>query len=221
MVEDDKKIANAVKKGLEQESYAVDVEYDGESGLGSAMVTDYDLIILDRMLPGATDGLDICKAIREEGKKTPVLILTAKDKIEDRVYGLNTGADDYLVKPFAFDELLARVRALLRRPQKIDGNVLEFEDLTLDTIQKKAERAGKEITLTVKEYSLLEYLLKNQGRILNKENIIEHVWDFDADVLPNTVEVYISYLRDKIEKPFEGRKIINTIRGYGYRLGEK
>ncbi len=219
LIEDDVKIANAIKKGLEQESYAVDVEYDGADGMGAALVLDYDLFIIDRMLPGVEDGLEICTAIRKEGKKTPVLILTAKDKIEDRVHGLNIGADDYLIKPFSFDELLARVKALLRRPETHLSNVMLVGDLSLDTIGQIVERNGQKIDLSPTEYSLLEYLMRNQKQVLSKSMIINHVWNFDADILPNTVEVYIGYLRNKIDKPFKGEKLVKTVRGFGYRIG--
>ncbi len=218
VVEDDEKIANAIKKGLEQESYAVDVEYDGRDGEDSALSLPYDLIILDRMLPGM-DGLEICRALRKEGKKTPILMLTAKDKISDRVEGLNSGADDYLIKPFAFDELLARVKALLRRPEAEIGTKLKIADLTLDTITKKVARSGRNITLTPKEYSLLEYFMRNPDRILTKDQIIEHVWDFDADILPNTVEVYVGYLRNKIDSSKDKLHLIQTARGFGYKIG--
>lgn len=218
VVEDDEKIANAVKKGLEQESYAVDVELNGDDGQDSALGLDYDLIILDRMLPGSVDGIEICQAIRKEGKKTPVLMLTAKDKIADRVHGLNCGADDYLIKPFAFDELLARVKALLRRPSQNIGTTLKAEDLELDTVTKKVTRSGKELVLTPTEFSLLEYLMRNPGQILTKDAITQHVWDFDADILPNTVEVYIGYLRNKVDAPFTGKKLIQTVRGFGYHM---
>jgi DNA-binding response OmpR family regulator len=220
LVEDDVKIANAIKRGLEQESYAIDVEYDGADGLDSALAFDYDLLILDRMLPGVGDGMEICHAVRQEGKKTPVLILTAKDKVTDRVYGLNSGADDYLIKPFSFVELLARVKALLRRPENHIGTVLKIEDLTLDTLSHKAERQGKSITLSPTEFSLLEYLMRNSSQTLTKNKIISHVWNFDADILPNTVEVYIGYLRNKIDKPFTGIKLLHTVRGFGYRIGK-
>lgn len=218
IIEDDHKIANAVKKGLEQESYAVDVSYDGKDGLGSALSTEYDLLIIDRMLPGL-DGIRICEALRKEKNSTPILFLTAKDKIEDRVAGLNAGADDYLVKPFAFEELLARVRALLRRPQQTVQTILSVDDLNLDTTTFEVTRADKSISLSNKEFALLEYLMRNQGRILTKDMIISHVWDYDADILPNTVEVYIGYLRNKIDKPFSKRSLlIQTIRGFGYKI---
>jgi DNA-binding response OmpR family regulator len=219
VIEDDHKIANAIKKGLEQETYAVDLAFDSKEGIGSALTFDYDLIILDRMLPGNIDGIDICRVIRKKKKSVPVLILTAKDKVADRVEGLNAGADDYLIKPFAFVELLARIKALLRRPNKTLGTVLNIEDLQLDTISFKVERAGKTITLSSTEFRLLEYLMRNPNRILTKDNIIEHVWDYDADILPNTVEVYVGYLRNKIDKPFKNKvELIQTVRGFGYKL---
>jgi len=221
IVEDDHKIANAIKKGLEQESFAVDVSYDGQDGLGSALTIEYDLIILDRMLPGV-DGVEICRAIRKEKISTPILILTAKDKIKDRVEGLDAGADDYLVKPFAFEELLARVRALLRRPQNVTENILKVDDLMLDRKTFAVSREGKKINLSSTEFALLEYLMRNVDKILSKDNIINHVWNYDADILPNTVEVYIGYLRGKIDKPFPKKpQLINTVRGFGYKIESK
>ncbi len=219
IVEDDHKIANAIKKGLEQESYAIDVAYDGKEGLGSALVVEYDLVILDRILPNISDGLEICKQMRKEGKHTPVLVLTARDKVEDRVNGLNVGADDYLIKPFAFEELLARVKALLRRPTKNTGTILEVNDLSLNTITYEVKRGKKKIELSHTEFQLLEYLMRNPNRILTKDNIIGHVWDYDADILPNTVEVYIGYLRDKIDKS-SSHRLIHTVRGFGYKIGD-
>lgn len=219
VIEDEHKIADAIKRGLSQEKYAVDVEYDADSGLGAALSEDYDLMIIDRMLPGSMEGLDICRQLRDKGKQTPIILLTAKDQIRDRVEGLNSGADDYLVKPFSFDELLARIRALLRRPAAAKGNVLKVDDLSLDTISYRVSRGGKPISLSAKEYALLEYMMRNAGQILSKDSIIAHVWDFDADILPNTVEVYMGYLRNKIDKPFRKRPLINTLRGFGYRLG--
>lgn len=219
IVEDEHKIANALKKGLEQEHYAVDVVYDGLEGIGFATTKPYDLLILDRMLPNISDGLAIAKAVREEGKHMPIIMLTAKGQLNDKVDGLNRGADDYLVKPFAFEELLARVRALLRRPHQAIGKELRVDDLVLDPQTYTVRRQDKPISLSSKEYALLEYLMRNPGRILTKEMIISHVWDYDADILPNTVEVYIGYLRNKIDKPFSGAKLINTVRGFGYQLG--
>ena len=220
VVEDDHKIANAIKKGLEQESFAVDVSYDGADGLGQAMTINYDLIILDRMLPGGIDGIEICRKLRKEKKHIPILFLTAKDKISDRVEGLEAGADDYLIKPFAFEELLARVKALLRRPNQNIGTILSIEDLTLDTLNYKVLRDKNEVKLSSTEFKLLEYLMRNPNRILTKDNITEHVWDYDADILPNTIEVYIGYLRSKIDKPFGKNPLIHTVRGFGYRIGK-
>lgn len=220
LVEDERKIARALKLGFEQERMVVETYDDGESGLSAALADEYDVIILDRMLPGGMDGIDICRKIREKGIKTPVLLLTAKGQIRDRVEGLNAGADDYLVKPFSFEELLARVRALLRRPQEVAGSILEVGDLSLDPVTYDVRRAGKSIELSQTEYALLEYLMRNRGRVLSKTNIINHVWDFDADVLPNTVEAYIGYLRNKIDRPFK-TALLHTVRGFGYKLEAK
>jgi len=222
IIEDEKRLADSIKKGLEQESYAVDVSYEGTDGFGMALIQDYDLIILDLMLPGM-DGMEICRKLRDQEKvDSAILMLTARGQIKDRVQGLNTGADDYLTKPFAFEELLARIKALSRRPRNGLGTVLTHDDLTLDTISYEVKRAGKNLRLSRKEYALLEYLLKNRGRIVTKEQIMVKVWDYDADILPNTVEVYIRYLRNKVEKPFRGKKpIIETVRGFGYRIGGK
>lgn len=218
MVEDERKIANSIKKGLEQESLAVDVAYDGESGFDLAATEDYDIIILDLMLP-KMDGIELCRRLRDGDVHVPILMLTAKTQLQDKVTGLNSGADDYLVKPFAFAELLARIRALVRRPQNNIGTVLKVRDLTLNTLTFEVTRAGTLIRLSKKEFALLEYLLRHQGQILTKDQILSHVWDFDADVLPNTVEVYIGYLRNKIEKTFENKPpLIQTIRGFGYRV---
>jgi len=218
IVEDDHKIANAIKRGLEQESYAVDVEYDGKGGLGAALTIEYDLIILDRMLP-EVDGIKICKALRDKKNHTPVLMLTAKDKISDRVEGLNTGADDYMVKPFAFEELLARVRALLRRPQVAKEAILVVGDIKLDTVGLTVQKGRNNLSLSNKEFALLEYLMRNPDRILTKDMIISHVWDYDADILPNTVEVYIGYLRAKLGEKKEGQaSLIKTVRGFGYKM---
>jgi len=220
VVEDEHKIANAIKQGLEQERYAVDVAYDGDEGLNTALTDEYDLIVLDRMLPGDVDGIDICRELRIKQVHTPILMLTAKDQIRDRVSGLDAGADDYLVKPFSFEELLARIRALLRRPPEGLSAELTLADLSLDTITYTVKRAGKTIALSSKEFALLEYLLRNQGRVLSKANIITHVWDFDADILPNTVEAYIGYLRTKIDRPFADKPaLIHTVRGFGYKIG--
>ncbi len=220
VIEDEHKIANSIKKGLEQESFAVDVVFEGSRGYDLASTEDYDLIVLDILLPGM-DGLQICKNLRGQNIHMPILMLTAKGQVSDKVEGLNSGADDYLVKPFAFEELLARVKALIRRPKDSIGSMLVFKDLSLDTLSYEVRREGKVINLSNKEFALLEYLLRHKNQILKKEQIISHVWNYDADVLPNTVEVYIGYLRGKIDKPFPKPSLIQTIRGFGYRLGSK
>ena len=217
VVEDEHKIARALKRALEQESYAVDVVYDGDEGYAMATTEPYDAAIIDRMLPGDYDGIAIVKAMREAKIHTPVILLTALGSINDRTTGLDGGADDYLVKPFALEELLARVRALLRRPVEQQQNILTAGDLSLDTITFSVTRAGKSIQLTSKEFGLLEYMLRNQNHPLSKDTIIAHVWDYDADILPNTVEVYIKYLRNKIDAGFE-KPLIHTVRGFGYKL---
>jgi DNA-binding response OmpR family regulator len=217
IVEDEHKIARALKKALEQETYAVDVAFDGDEGHAMATTEPYDIAIIDRMLPGDYDGIGIVKAMREAKVHTPVLFLSALGSVSERATGLDAGADDYLVKPFALEELLARVRALLRRPTEQQSAILTAGDLSLDTISYSVERDGKAIQLTSKEFALLEYLLRNQGRPLSKEVIISHVWDYDADILPNTVEVYIKYLRNKIDAPFK-TPLIHTVRGFGYKL---
>lgn len=218
IVEDEHKLATSLKRGFRQEHHNVELAFDGESGLSAALNDDYDAIILDRMLPGL-DGASLCKQLRAKGNHTPVLMLTAKGQVHDRVEGLDAGADDYMVKPFSFEELLARIRALLRRPHDTVDNILRVADLSLDTTTYQAERAGQGIALSSTEYALLEYLMRNHGKVLSKANIINHVWDFDADILPNTVEAYIGYLRSKIDKPFDGPALIQTVRGFGYRLG--
>lgn len=220
IVEDDHKIADALKRGLERQSYAVDVVFDGEQGLAMASTEPYDLIILDRMLPGK-DGIEILKAVRSASIHTPILLLTAKDKVLDRAEGLNAGADDYLVKPFAFIELIARVRALLRRPTSLQDSTVSAHGVVLDRDSFSAQRFDQKIELTAKEFGLLEYLMSHAGKIVTKDQIIQHVWNYDADILPNTVEVYIGYLRAKIDKPFvKGPKLIHTRRGFGYYFGD-
>ena len=217
VIEDEHKIARALKRALEQESYAVDICYDGDEGYAMATTEPYDAAIIDRMLPGKYNGISIVKAMRNEKIHTPVLFLTALGNTTDKTTGLDVGADDYLVKPFAIEELLARMRALLRRPTQQLETVLKVSDLTLDTTQFSVKRGEREIALTTKEFGLLEYLLRNKGRILTKDAIIAHVWDYDADILPNTVEVYIKYLRNKIDKPFHS-ELIKTVRGIGYKI---
>lgn len=220
LVEDEHKIAQALKRGLEQESYAVDVLYDGEAGMARALRGNYDLMILDRMLPGGHDGLEICRAVRQQGLHQPILILTAREKTNERVEGLDSGADDYLVKPFSFEELLARIRALLRRPDQSVGTLLKVGDLELRPETFTVKRSEQSIELSNKEFALLEYLMRNPGRIITKDQLIQHVWDFDADILPNTVEAFIASLRKKIDRPFNGPELIKTVRGFGYQLNQ-
>jgi DNA-binding response OmpR family regulator len=220
VVEDEHKIANSIKKGLEQEFYAVDVAYTGIDGFDLASTEDYDLIIMDLMLPGI-DGVEICQKLRVANIHIPILVLTAKGQTSDKVIGLNAGADDYLTKPFAFEELLARVRALSRRPQKTTGAILNIDNLSLNTQSYVVKRGPNQIRLSSKEYSLLEYLLRHPNQILSKEQIMNHVWNYDSDILPNTIEVYIGYLRNKIDKPFKNHpSLIHTIRGFGYKIGK-
>ena len=217
VVEDEHKIARAVGRALEQENYAVDIVYDGDEGYAMATTEPYDLAIIDRMIPGEYDGLAIVREMRAAKIHTPVLLLTALGSTADKTKGLDSGADDYLVKPFALEELLARARALLRRPAEQLGTVLTAGDLTLDTTTFTVTRDGKVISLTSKEFALLEYLLRNQGRPSSKETIVSHVWDYDADILLNTVEVYIKYLRAKVDEPFK-KPLIQTVRGFGYKI---
>jgi DNA-binding response OmpR family regulator len=219
VIEDEPKIAHAIKKGLERESYAVDVVYQGTKGYDLASTEQYDVIILDIMLPGM-DGIEICTKLRENAIHTPILMLTSKGQIEDKVFGFNSGADDYLTKPFAFAELSVRIRALTRRPQNTTGTILSIADLTVDTVNFEVKRAGRKIRLSNKEYALLEYLLRNKERTVTKEQIISHVWNYDADVLPNSAEVYIRHLRQKLDVPFD-KPLIHTVKGFGgYKLSE-
>lgn len=219
VVEDEHKIAGSIKKGLEQESHTVDVVYDGVAGFDLASSEQFDLIILDLMLPGM-DGMTVCRNLRKAGNHTPILMLTAKGQVEDRVEGLNAGADDYLPKPFAFAELIARVRALARRPRTTVAEVLTVEDLTLNTRTFEVQRGGKQIQLSRKEFSLLEYLMRHPQTILAKDQIMNHVWEYDSDILPNTVEVYIGYLRSRIDRAFPKKPpLIHTVRGFGYKIG--
>lgn len=219
VIEDEHKIAQSIKKGLEHELFVVDIAYTGSDGYDLAASEPYDLIILDSMLPEMS-GPEICKALRKHNIHTPVLMLTAKGQVDDRVEGLNAGADDYLVKPFAFSELVARVHALLRRPHTTMDTILTFADLKMDITHHTVTRGGKPIKLSRKEYALLEYLMRNQNKIVTKDDILYNVWDYDADILPNTVEVYMSYLRKKVDDQFHASPLIRTVRGFGYKLGE-
>ena len=216
VIEDDKKIAAFIKKGLEEEHYAVDVFHNGEEGAYWAGINECDLIILDIMLPGK-NGIDICDEIRQKNILTPILILTAKSSLKDRVKGLDMGADDYLTKPFAFEELFARVRSLLRRNQSYKTKTLKIADLELDPVSRTVTRAGRGIALTGKEYALLEYMMRNKGRVLTETRIIAHVWDMSYDPESNIVNVYVHHLREKVDKGHD-KKLIHTIRSLGYTI---
>jgi len=216
VIEDEKKVASFIKKGLVEEHYAVDAAFDGEEGLYLAEVNDYDLIVLDLMIP-KIDGFGVLKKIRERKNNVPILVLTAKDSLEDTVRGLDAGCDDYLTKPFAFVELLARIRALLRRDKKEKESVLRIADLSLSVVTHKVMRQGKEIELTSKEYTLLEYFMRNPEKVLTRTMISEHVWDYHFDSNTNVIDVYVNYLRKKIDKDFDS-KLIHTIRGIGYMM---
>lgn len=218
VVDDEKKIALGIKKALESQKYAVDVCHDGIEALNMAEAIEYDLIILDRMLPGM-DGVSIIKNLRSQNIYTPILLLTALGTIKDKTDGLDAGADDYLPKPFALDELLARVRAILRRPKVKAEIILTVGDLSLNLNTHSVKRSNKDIILTNKEFSLLEFLMRNKNQPISKEQIITHVWNWDSDILPNNIEVYISYLRDKVDKPFS-KKLIKTVRGVGYKISD-
>ena len=199
IVEDEKKVAGFIKKGLEEETYAVDVAYDGEDGLHMGVENQYDLIILDLMLP-IIDGLNVLSRLRGKKVETPILLLTAKDSVEDKVTGLNSGADDYLTKPFAFSELLARIRVLLRRGKTETKTVLQIDGLSLDLVSHKVKRHDEEIELTGKEYSLLEYFMRNQGKVLTRTMFAEHVWDDNLDTFTKVIAVYINHLRKSMER---------------------
>jgi len=216
LIEDEIKLANAVKRALELQNFTVDMANDGEKGLDLAIGEKFDLILLDLMLP-KIDGIEICRLIREEKISTPILILTAKGQIEDKVKGLDIGADDYLVKPFSFEELFARARALVRRSTKNTDTLLKAADLTLNPVTFKVERGEKPITLSAREFSILEFLLRHKNTTVSKEKILDSVWNYDTDILPSTIEVHIKHLRDKIDKPF-GLPLIKTVRGFGYEL---
>ena len=218
VVEDDKKVGRFLEKGLREEQYAVDICRDGADALYFAQTNTYDVIILDIMLPGK-DGFTICREMRENSILTPVIMLTAKDTVEDKISGLSEGADDYLTKPFSFEELLARIRALFRRNQDYKSKVLKAGDLEMDPVRRLVTRAGKKIILTGKEYALLEYLLRNKGRIVTPVMILGHVWNMDYDGISNIVNVYINHLRNKIDKDSRA-KLIKTIRGLGYQIDE-
>ncbi len=218
LVEDDRKVASFIHKGLEEEGYAVDVAEDGETGLLMGLDRLHDLILLDVMLP-KKPGFQVLRELRQARVTTPVLLLTARDTVEDKVQGLDAGADDYLTKPFAFAELLARVRALLRRRADARSPKLEIADLVVDPATRSVTRGGRPITLTNREYALLEYFLRNPGRVLSRAMIAEHVWDYDFDTGTNVIDVYVNYLRKKIDAGHTSR-LLHTVRGAGYVLRE-
>lgn len=219
VVEDEKKVAGFIKRGLEEDKYEVDVTHDGVEGLKHALEGDYSLVILDIMLP-KKDGLAVIKELRAADNHVPVLMLTARDTTEDIVSGLDAGSDDYLTKPFAFAELLARVRALVRRGEMDRGAEILFADLRLDPVTHKVWRSGTEIDLTAKEYGLLEYMIRNPNTVLSRAMIAEHVWDYAFDSFTNIIDVYVNYLRKKVDKEYPV-KLIHTVRGQGYILREK
>ncbi|MGI9033185.1 MAG: response regulator transcription factor [Acidimicrobiales bacterium] len=218
VAEDEPRMAALLKRGLEEESYAVDVTGDGEEAVWYACENTYDAIILDVMLPGL-DGFEVCRRLRQASRWAPVLMLTARESIEDRVRGLDVGADDYMVKPFSFAELTARLRALLRRGAQERPPVLEVGDLRLDPARHHASRADTPIDLSPKEFALLELFMRHPGEVLTRTRVIEHVWDFAYDATSNVVDQYVGYLRRKIDRPF-GREDLETVRGAGYRLRE-
>jgi two-component system copper resistance phosphate regulon response regulator CusR len=218
VVEDDSRIAHFVAKGLREQSYAVDVATTGESALYQVEINSYDIVILDVMIP-EPDGFAVCKKLRKSGHRMPILMLTARDAVEDRIEGLDCGADDYLIKPFEFRELLARLRALLRRPSKLEPSTLIVEDLLVDTAGQIVSRAGKTIPMTTKEYALVEFMARNAGRVVGRAEIAEHVWDEEFDPFSNLIEVYINRLRRKIDGRGE-KPLLHTRRGAGYVLGQ-
>ncbi|MDD5772614.1 MAG: response regulator transcription factor [bacterium] len=218
IIEDEKKIAEFIKRGLKEEGYTVDIANNAEKGHFSATTQEYDLIILDLMLPDG-DGITLCRKLRDEKFTKPILMLTAKGTVKDKVTGLDAGANDYLTKPFAFEEFLARVRALMRKSDSEQTTKLLVADLVLDLLSHKVTRAGKEIDLTSKEYALLEYFMRNAGQVVTRTMISEHVWDINFDTFTNVIDVYINYLRNKIDEGFNV-KLIHTLRGRGYILKE-
>lgn len=214
VIEDEQKMADLIKRGLEEEGMEVETAYDGEAGAAAAKTGNHDLILLDLGLPGR-DGMEVMRDLRESGLATPILILTAQDSTEMKVSGLDTGADDYITKPFAFAELLARIRALLRRTHTEDTTKLQIGDLILNLINRRASRAGNEVQLTNKEFSLLEFFMRHPDEILSRETLSEKVWEETFDTLTNVIDVYINYLRNKVDRNYEP-KLIHTVRGVGY-----
>lgn len=220
IVEDEKRIALAIKRVMESHNYAVDIVSDADNGLTSAIDPDYDLVILDRMLPGSMDGIEISRKVRDSGVHTPVLMLTALGEVDEKVRGLQAGADDYLTKPFSMKELLARVQVLLRRPPLSLSTIIQNSDLNINTDNFEVTRAGKLIKLSSHEFKLLVYLAHHQLQIISKDKIINHVWDGDSVIMPNTIEVYVGHLRKKIDRAFPGSPaLIHTVHGFGYKFG--
>ncbi len=217
LVEDEKKMASFIERGLKEEGYAVDVMHDGEQGWECVVVNEYDVLIFDVMLP-KINGFDLCAKVRQSGKRMPILMLTAKDSVEDKIKGLDEGADDYLTKPFAFDELLARLRALLRRPRELrEESQLSGSGIVMDLLTRKVKDEKGEISLSQKEFSLLEFLMRHKGEVVTRTQIAEHVWDLHFDPMSNTIDVYINFLRKKIDT-VPGKSRIETVRGSGYRF---
>ena len=219
VVEDERRIADFIRKGLCEQGYGVDIACDGDEALRWVEVAEFDLIVLDVMLP-VRDGIEVCRTLRKRGLRTPILMLTARDAVEDRVRGLDSGADDYLVKPFAFAELMARLRALTRREPASMGTTVQVADLLLDTATREVSRDGNQIELTTKEYALLEYLMRHPNHVLTRTMIAEHVWNYDFDNATNVIDVHIRNLRRKIDDPFP-TKLIHTVRGAGYRISAR
>lgn len=217
LIEDDKEIVSSLTPQLKERGFVVDVAFDGEEGLAKAQKNDYDIIILDKGLP-KKDGLEVCASIRTTGKHMPILILSVKSEIDTKTDLLNAGADDYMTKPFSFKELMARINALLRRPEKVEHTTLRIGDLTADIEGRAVTRGNKKLHLTTKEFSLLEYFLRNRGKALSRQEILEHVWDINADPFTNTIETHILTLRNKIESK-KGERIIQTVPGVGYKIG--
>lgn len=217
IVEDEEKIANFLRRGLLEESYAVDIANDGEDALYKFNINEYDLVILDLLIP-KINGISVCRKIREVNTSIPIMVLTAKDAIEDKIKGLDAGADDYMTKPFSFSELSARVRALIRRGKKADPTVLTIDDLSLDPSTRTAKRGDTTIILTMREYALLEYFMRNPNRVLTKTELLEHVWDYSYDGLSNILETYVKYLRKKLKVHPKDKELIYTMRGSGYIL---
>jgi len=216
VIEDHKRLAAYIKRGLEAESYVVDFAHDGETAEHLALVVDYDLLVLDLMLP-RKDGIAVCQSLRKQGLSTPIIMLTAKREIDDRVTGLDCGADDYLTKPFDFAELLARIRALLRRPQEQLSQTLEVKDIVMDGLTRTVTRAGEKIPMSMKEYAVLDYLLRNKNIVLSREKILNHCWDWNTNTFSNVVDVYIRKLRGKLN-PDDRERYIRTVRGVGYKI---